>query len=102
VLWSDCWTPPTLHRSTFFGFEQTDIFYTEIKKAYLRPNPNKVDTPMLHFAAPNLQSLATQFISKVCTAYVNQDFTLLLAPDGHFLMYVFLSFDFCKLKHGFQ
>lgn len=102
MLWSDCWTPPTLRRSTFFGFERTDIFYTENKKAYLRANPNEVDTPTLHFAAPDLQSLATQFISKVRTAYVNQDFTLLLAPDRHFLMYVFLSFNFHKLKHGFQ
>lgn len=102
MLWSDHWTPPTLRRSTIFGFERTDIFYTENKKAYLRANPNEVDTPMLHFAAPDLQSLATQFISKVRTAYVNQDFTLLLAPDRHFLMYVFLSFNFHKLKHGFQ
>lgn len=86
VLWSAPWTPPTQRRSTFYDFNRTTTFYAESKKAYLQSNPEEVDTPPLHLIAPDLQSLVHLFIAEVCAANFASDFTLLLAPNRHFMM----------------
>ncbi|KAE9383466.1 hypothetical protein BT96DRAFT_1033001 [Gymnopus androsaceus JB14] len=56
------------------------------KKAYLQSNPEEVDTPPLHLIAPDLQSLVHLFIAEVRAANFASDFTLLLAPNRHFMI----------------
>lgn len=78
--------PPTHCCSTFYDFNRSEEFYKENQKAFLKVNQDETDTPSLHLSAPDLESLVKVFTTDIRAANIAGDFTVLLAPNRHFMM----------------